>query len=209
MIGSRAVPARDGADGRRAPAVVALVVVALAMTAVLVAGCGSQTASSTGAGTASPSAKPSPNTRAQFRAYLVKLDKYDPKGALSDTNVKQVNAQLDALDWYDAGAVETVAERLKDIARGFGQARDHFAAMRPPASAIRSHQALLTALDELQQGLDHLASCMESRNHAEYDMSRTECRYALQDAKRWQRLLKAEAKVLKVKIPSGLHLQAE
>ena len=62
----------------------------------------------------------------------------------------------------------------------------------------------MTTLDELRKALDLLASCMESRNHAEYDMATNEFRYASQDAKGWKRLVKAEAKHLKVKIPSGL-----
>ena len=85
-----------------------------------------------------------------------------------------------------------MAGRLTDLADGIGKGRDHFAAIRPPSSASKSHQLPLTALDEMQRGPDHLASCMVSRNHAEYDMAMNECRYAVQDAKAWRRLVKAE-----------------
>ncbi len=209
MVGfreTRAARARGRAERHRISPVVVLVVVALAVTAVVAAGCGSKTASSTGAAKPSPSAKAGPTARAQLRAYLVKLNKYDPKGAVSVSNQNQVLAQLKTLNWYDTAAVQAMAGRLEDIARGFGQARKHFAAIRPPDSARESHPKLLTALDELQKSLDLLASCMVSRNHAEYDMATNECRYALQDEKGWKRLLRAEAKHLKVKIPSGLHL---
>ena len=202
----RGVPTRGGAKGHRHPPVVLLAVVALAVTACVAAGCGSKTSSpsSTGAARVSPSAKAGPSARAQLVAYMAKLNRYDPKGAGSGADMDQTFAQLKTLDLYDTAAVQAMARRLTDIADAIGKGRDHFAAIRPPRSAMKSHRRLLTALDELQTALDHLASCMVSRNHAEYDMAMTECRYAVQDAEAWQRMLKAEAKALKVKVPPGL-----
>ena len=121
--------------------------------------------------------------------------------------MKQVLAQLGTLDPYDAAAVQMMSGRLKDVAAGIGKVYKHFAAIRPPAWASKSHQMLLTAFDELQKGLGYLAACIVSHNHAEYDMGKDECHHAVQDVKEWIRLLKTEAKKLRVKIPSGLRTE--
>lgn len=200
-----AVSARGEAVEHGGMPLVALVVVALALTALVAAGCGAKTTGPKAAA-ASPSAKAAPTTPEQFVAYLKKLRKYAPKGADSPAEQDRVFAQLKTLDWYDTAAVAAIASRLKGIAAAYGKARSRLAAVRPPNAARRSHQALLDALGETQTSLDKLASCMISHNRAEADMAVNEARYARQDMKAWLRLLKAEAKALKVKKPIGTYM---